>query len=162
MKCEPIDTILKTGKKDEILLHVEHCLLCRQDYLSEDTYRLLACIPDKDEGELFWLQQRTMIMAKLQAKRKRLVSAWFKYAAAILLPLMIVVYVYEMRMRPIERMQPIAPYVQQPQIIQSPIQLKETAYPAIDDLKNPEARYYKIELDSKTQVIMIVDSNLDL
>ena len=161
MECIDIEKSIKNNEQwDEVFAHIQACAACKKKYLTEEPHALLKAYASVEAGNDFWNQQRNSIMAGVHNETRRHAHRWIKYAAAIIVPAALVIFVFEKT-----KINPVSP----PIVLKQPdkplaveTKKQDVQYPLIDELKNPDARYYKIQLDNKTQLVMIVDAKMDI
>jgi hypothetical protein len=158
MECKQIEQLIEKNEQwNEVFTHIQGCPECAAKYLVREPHLLMKSCAVPELPEEFWIQQRATIIAEVQKDTGRRRFAWLKYAAAILVPAAIVLISYNRNNQNPTIAEPRPP---EPQVITMPQPVHQ--YPLIDEIKNPGARYYKIQLDNKTQLVMIVDSKMDI
>jgi hypothetical protein len=158
MECKQIEQLItKNEQWNDVFTHIQGCPECAGKYLVAAPHLLMKSCAVVELPEEYWVRQRAAIVAEIQKSAGRKIFTWLKYAAAIVVPVAIVLFAYNRNNQNPTIAEPQPP---RPQIITMP----QTAhqYPLIDEIKNPGARYYKIQLDNKTQLVMIVDSKMDI
>ncbi len=153
MECKEIDRIIKQKDKEKIFSHIVQCKDCYERYVKGDCCQLLSLLNEVDRDELYWARQRNSILSQVRGVEYVRRIGWLKYAAAILVIFAIILMIEVPR----DRME-ISPEKAITRQMKEEVEVR----PIIEEINNPDARLYKIELDEKTHLIMIVDSNINL
>lgn len=151
--CLHLEALIKNKKSEEVFLHLQECQSCREKYLLQEAYKLLPLLDEIEREESYWIKQRAAIIGQLKKKEKMWMPLLLRYAAIILIIVAIVLMI-DVRRQPLPDKR-IGTGV-------STIKEEKEIRPIIEEVKNPDARLYKIELDEKTHLIMLVDSNINL
>jgi len=151
-KCNEMDNLIQQRNKEEVMTHLECCEFCKQKYMFDSSYELLPLFSEIDKDEIYWAKHRNAIISKIKKGENAVLVRWLKYAAVILLVVIITLMVEG----PKERRE----YKGGEVAIKEHVE--EEAKPIVEEVQNPGARLYKIELDKDTHLIMVVDSNIDL
>ena len=161
MECTAIKKLIeKNSEGDELFTHINTCPVCRTKYLSDEPHAILKAIAVPENEEEFWEQQRRNIVTGIKKELHKKVIKWLTYAAAVLVPLVVAVFISsKITITPVPHV-PGHEAVKIPAVVE--IRKEEVTYPVIDEIKNPGARYYQIPLDTKTQLVMIVDAKMDI
>ena len=119
----------------------------------QDAYKILSLLDEIEREESFWVKQRAAIVGQLKRKERMWIPILLRYAAIILIIVAVVLMVEIPRQHVPDK--GIGAVI-------SVIKEEKEIKPIIEEVKNPDARLYKIELDDKTHLIMLVDSNINL
>jgi len=148
--CKEIEKlILERRDWEKVFAHIEECKKCQGRYLYEEPYKILRAYEEIQQDEAFWKRQREGILQAIQRKEYKHYR-WLKYAAFIILP--VIALIIAISVNPLR----------EKKIVPVKLQKMEEELPAVMEIKNPKAHYYKIEIDNKIHLIMIVDPEIKL
>ncbi len=147
--CEEMEILIMEKRWEEVFVHIEGCKKCKEKYLYEEPYKILRAYEEIEQEEAFWKRQRESILEAIQRERYR-DYRWLRYAAFIILPVIALIIIISVNPLREKKMVPVE------------LPKMEEELPAIMEIKNPRAHYYKIEIDNKIHLIMIVDPEIKL
>jgi hypothetical protein len=164
MECERLpaprtwDHALPEDRK-EYRIHVRFCQHCRARVLKEAPDQLLFDVQNEPLPEEFWYGFWNSI------RRKRFVHdpagtnsvstgihAVIRWAAVFLIGFLVALQNYEL------------PDAQRITTAPIPVRmnLPQTSYPVIENIGNPEARYYIFQSGEKEKIVMVFDPEMEL
>jgi hypothetical protein len=153
MECDQIPAPLlwdEAGPEalQKYCLHAQFCEACRARVLREAPDQLLfdvqrPTLPD-DFWFGFWQSIEKKISTPISKSARPGITKWIRWTAVFLFGLLIVLYGRDL---PEERQVSIK---------------KIEAYPLIEDLENPGARYYIFQTRDAEKIVMVFDPSVDL
>ena len=133
--------------------HVRLCTACRARVLAEAPDHLLFDIRRQPLPEDFWLGFWNSVQQKnLVGKEHVYVLAPVRWAAVVFIGLMILLY---------GRNLPETERLQDP-VQNQAVKIEAQHYPVIENLSNPEARYYIFQSGEQSKIVMVFDPEMEL
>jgi hypothetical protein len=140
-------------------LHIQYCAACRARVMKEAPDQLLFDIQIEQLPEDFWFGFWPSVDQKRKVVKRTIPYHSIRWAAVFILGLLILFYGRTLRDEG-------GVGVSSAQITRAaspPLQRREIqSYPVIENLENPDARYYIFQSGEQEKIVMVFDPDMEL